>query len=570
LNQQNETDIELERLGKAVAAAGRTGDELFRELARLLWDATGCRFAIICGVIPDDDERLRALALVDDGADIAPFDFDIGASPWRDVLEHGHLSVYEHVAQHYPDAVGLTQFGLEAYVGERVVDASGRTRGLVSINYDRPLASTRLLEQYLKIFAHRVGAEFDRMDAAARLADENRNLTLLATVSAELARVSIDEADDVLPALLGRVGAAFGVDRIVAYRFDAPSDLVERLALWRADGLPENAKVDPLWRSQAHRFLDESMEQGAPYLFVTRSDAPDGIRELLTAYGMNAYVNIPIAGPKGGLTGGMVLYSRQPELPWLEARAATLKLFSSAFAATAFRLHADREKAHSAEQLRRAAVELAVGEERLRANIASELHDNVLQDLASLKIMLDQIAANERRSHGGDSALVAAATAQKIINDTRALLGNISPPVLKTLGLPKALEWLVERTGRDTRVRYECRFDPALSSLEAVPDLSLVLFQVVRELLVNVRKHADAGRLEVEVSIADGQVMVDVVDDGEGMDPATLDTAPTDASRFGLLNVRNRIEYLGGRFSIVSTPGHGTRIHLEIPFTARG
>jgi CheY-like chemotaxis protein len=200
-------------------------------------------------------------------------------------------------------------------------------------------------------------------------------------------------------------------------------------------------------------------------------------------------------------------------------------------------------------------------EQRERQRIAGDLHDYLAQVLALGRMKLSQAKREELppRSRGfieeSDDMLAQALTY------TRSLVAELSPPILRESGLPQAIKWLAEQMRlRDMTVAVDCDMD-----LEWVnDDQSVLLFQSARELLINVSKHAGTPRASVSVWIKDKLLHLCVADDGAGFD-STETSANGKGTKFGLFSIRERMEDLGGRVSIESAPGQGTKITLIVP-----
>lgn len=189
--------------------------------------------------------------------------------------------------------------------------------------------------------------------------------------------------------------------------------------------------------------------------------------------------------------------------------------------------------------------------EEARARWARELHDETLQGLVGLRMML----TSARRS--GSSELLADAIdhAKREIVNLRALIAELRPAALDELGLGPAIETLAERSGSAAGVSVSTRV--ALGSPERLaPEVESTIYRVVQEALTNVAKHAGAERVEVSVSRSNGAVSVVVEDDGRGFDPSQ-------PGGFGLVGMRERVELSGGRLEITSAGG--TRVVARLP-----
>ncbi len=214
------------------------------------------------------------------------------------------------------------------------------------------------------------------------------------------------------------------------------------------------------------------------------------------------------------------------------------------------------------EQLRSLAAELFTTEGRERRHIAAELHDRIGQSLAVLSIRLASlgrtVAPAERAMIGEARSLL-----KRTIEDTRSLTFELSPPILYELGLEAAVRWLAEEVGKQHGLEVEVATNGRAEPLAA--DLSDLLFQAVRELLVNVVKHSRAESARIGVERVDGNLWITVEDDGAGFDPSALEARRGREGGFGLFSIRERLAYSGGCLKITSRPGRGTRASLIAP-----
>ena len=233
-----------------------------------------------------------------------------------------------------------------------------------------------------------------------------------------------------------------------------------------------------------------------------------------------------------------------------------------AFAASAATAVATAQNA-SEDALRRG-IEASESE---RTRWARELHDETLQQLAGLRVLL----SGARRSGEADrmSGAIEAALEQitTAIGDLRSLITELRPAALDELGAKPALESLVERVSRQSDLEIELDVDLAYESGDSAqrhsPEVESTIYRLVQEALTNIAKHADASRVEVQVNDRDGDVFVLVRDDGSGFDP--IKNSPG----FGLVGMRERLALVHGMLDIKSAHGAGTVIRASIPVRRR-
>ncbi len=224
------------------------------------------------------------------------------------------------------------------------------------------------------------------------------------------------------------------------------------------------------------------------------------------------------------------------------------------------------ELLQSQERLRALATELNLTEQRERQRLATELHDHLAQLLVLGKLKLAQAL----KSHDLPPATHALL---KEIDDvliqsltyTRTLVADLAPPVLQEFGLCAAFSWLAEQMKRYGMIITADL--PRTDDLRLPADRLVLLFQSVRELLMNAAKHAHIDRASVLLERSQDELRIHVRDKGVGFDSVSLASAPGGTSHpgFGLFSIRERMLALGGRFELVSTPGQGTQATLILP-----
>jgi signal transduction histidine kinase len=211
------------------------------------------------------------------------------------------------------------------------------------------------------------------------------------------------------------------------------------------------------------------------------------------------------------------------------------------------------------------AFDLMLAEERERRRLATDLHDSVCQLLALSKLKLDM--ARSSIPPGGLAASLEAVQSLigQAINESRSVMFELSPRVLYLSGVETALKALFRRLrqAHGFVVTFEGDGRPDRWS----EDLRVFIYRAVRELLMNVVKHARTQTAKVSFHQEDAHVYVCVEDSGVGFDLSQLDSmsAEEGGGRFGLLSLRERSRHLGGRIEILSKPGHGTRVTVIFP-----
>jgi signal transduction histidine kinase len=205
--------------------------------------------------------------------------------------------------------------------------------------------------------------------------------------------------------------------------------------------------------------------------------------------------------------------------------------------------------------------------ERERRRWARELHDETLQQLAGLRVML----AAARRTRDPERTDAALAEALELIADgigeLRGIITELRPASLDELGAKAAIEALVARVSQQSGLEIDAEINLAYEDGTAehrhTTEVESTIYRLVQEALTNVVKHAQASHVDVLVDEGTGAVEVDVRDDGRGFD------SDDSASGFGLLGMRERVALVDGTLDVSSEPGVGTTVHARIPVLRR-
>ena len=218
------------------------------------------------------------------------------------------------------------------------------------------------------------------------------------------------------------------------------------------------------------------------------------------------------------------------------------------------------------QEVRQLASTLTMAEQEERRRVSQILHDDLQQILYGIQVKLDAISSDleeGRDGRIGDNIRGVREWMDMAIDTTRRLTVDLSPPVLKSERLNDMLDWLRMRM----QEVHNLEVTVESSETHTIPDedLRVLLYQIVRELLFNVVKHAEADRASVKVESLDGHLRIRVCDEGRGFDVAEAARRTGLDAGFGLFSIRDRLQLLRGRIDIDSAPGKGTCIMLLMP-----
>jgi PAS domain S-box-containing protein len=215
------------------------------------------------------------------------------------------------------------------------------------------------------------------------------------------------------------------------------------------------------------------------------------------------------------------------------------------------------------EQLQSLASELSLTEERERHRLATDLHDHVGQALAVSKIKLGMLQKTATSQEQAKHLSEVRELIEQMIKDTRSLTFELSLPILYELGFESAVEWFAKHVRSQHGIMVDVQKDIAPIPMD--DEIKVLLFRSVRELMINIVKHAQARNARVTMRRENDGINIEVEDDGVGIKDVQRDPRLKSDSGFGLFSIRERLHYLGGRLQVESENGRGTKVTLMVP-----
>jgi len=217
------------------------------------------------------------------------------------------------------------------------------------------------------------------------------------------------------------------------------------------------------------------------------------------------------------------------------------------------------------DQMQLLSRQILLAQEEERKRISRELHDVIAQTLSSINVQLASLKQEVLLDPAG-TALSITRTQQLVersVNIVHQFARELRPTVLDDLGLVPALETYMKNFKEETGIQVSLS---AFAAVEQVTgDKRIVLYRVAQEALTNVARHAQASRVEVSIEKREGTVAMKITDNGKGF-PAERVFQARKNQRLGLLGMRERLEMVGGNFTIQSVPDKGTTITVQVPF----
>jgi signal transduction histidine kinase len=206
---------------------------------------------------------------------------------------------------------------------------------------------------------------------------------------------------------------------------------------------------------------------------------------------------------------------------------------------------------------RRIAQATIDGQEKERLEIGKELHDNVGQQLTTIKLLLD-LAKTTVNADTQEMINMSLKAVSDVINEVRSISRSLVPPSLKDLGFIDSVNDLIESLRTLQPVTIELDYF-GFDEDQLPENKRLALFRIIQEQLNNIVKHAEAKNVWINLSCANGIIVLGIKDDGKGFEQARIKRG------LGLTNIINRAELFGGKVDIQTSPGKGCQLEVSFP-----
>ncbi|GAC1370955.1 MAG: GAF domain-containing sensor histidine kinase [Actinomycetota bacterium] len=272
-------------------------------------------------------------------------------------------------------------------------------------------------------------------------------------------------------------------------------------------------------------------------------------------------LSVPLISPAGRLIGVVNLHTEQSR-DFHQRDIDLLRHVASLLAAAIEHAALFRELEEKEEALQRMIKRTVAAQEEERRRVATEIHDGVTQQLISIWYRVQACEGLLKRdvSQARAELEVAKRLIGEALDEARSAIYDLRPATLDDLGLVPAIEALTRRTFEsEVEVNVATDIAPNLPT-----HLETAVYRICQELLNNVRKHAAATHVEVNLESVPEQLRMVVIDDGRGFDVAAYRMMRPETS-FGLAGVTERVAMVGGRLDLTSEIGRGTRAEVRIP-----
>jgi PAS domain S-box-containing protein len=432
------------------------------------------------------------------------------------------------------------QISWQEWMDRGLFDAEGRLIAVQSVGRDitdRKLAEEQRQRQ----------AEFD---------------SVLTQVLARFASSTASELDEAVSAGLKAIATFFGADEGFVAIVSADGQTWSSAYDWCAPTVPSTRERYQNVPFGVFPWGEQKILAGELVRINDLSELPPDAevdRKRNEAEGVRSILAVPIRGAAGRVTGSVGLRSHAKAVKWSDVGTARLQMVGNAIASLLERKRAE-------QTLREVSLRLHRAHEEEGRRIARELHDSTAQELAAVKMNLEMLEDFAKDPCGKTAKLLKESVdlVERCSQEVRTFAYLLHPPLLDQIGLAGALRSYVEgfskRSGIDVSVQVNGEFS------RQVPDVELTLFRVVQEGLGNIHRHSGSKRAQVQLSVEDDTIALEIVDPGKGIPKQIVKDLEQGLSSggVGLAAMRERLHAVRGTLTIENTEP-GTKLRAIVP-----
>lgn len=236
---------------------------------------------------------------------------------------------------------------------------------------------------------------------------------------------------------------------------------------------------------------------------------------------------------------------------------------STVLAMALYKHQAETRLLITTRQLQALSRRVLEAQEQERRRVAIELHDELGQSLTAIKINL-QLGERFKDQAPPDLYQENIRIVEDALQQVRSLATGLRPSMLDDLGLAPALKWMAEQSA--SRAGFVVQFHHERMLERLAPEIETACFRIVQEALTNITRHAQASMVQINLWHEEGDMVLTVIDDGQGFDTVAMRERATTGASLGVLGMQERATLLGGQLDIRSTPGQGSTVELRCPW----
>ena len=439
--------------------------------------------------------------------------------------------------------------------------------GLLSVTHEAVWSDDHV--RWLRVLSDTIANALERQRTEAALHRQAAFDEIIGGLLAGLASTSGDDIDEQVISILKEIALFIGVDLAFILHIDSEGKTWSCTHEWCAPEIQGRASDYQNVIIDAGSWSILQIEAGKPVNIRALADLPPeaaATRQRWEGAGYKAVIEVPLR-TRGGIVSGCVgLLSFSREGPWVDSDVPRFQMVADAIANGLERKIARRRMEASREQLRALSSRLQSLREEERTRLSREIHDHLGQLLTALKLdlrSLDRKIAEkvEAESRALLTTKIASARelADEMIASVQKIASELRPGILDRLGLAAAVE--VEIQTFQSRTGIRCQWGALKTPPGLDQETATATFRILQEILTNVARHAQATAVEVSLTQQDGNLILEVSDNGVGIGQSAI----TNPKSLGLLGMQERAAMLGGEVRFKAM-GEGTTVSVQIPF----
>lgn len=332
-----------------------------------------------------------------------------------------------------------------------------------------------------------------------------------------------------------------------------------------------HAGLDPGWAAHgrlplAETFAARVMEAGAAAQFEDAVDLNGLVLPVLESGQPPASLLCAPLTTRSGVMGFLEVY-RSTREPFSDDIMFVVSVLAVEMAAALENARLYEALSDREERLTQYTAKLVNSQEEERRRISRDIHDGLGQMIVSAMQYLQAHEYSLPEGHPRDTFQRGMAVLQECVTETRRVMSDLRPSILDDFGLVVALRQHLDAVAGEAG--WEAHVELAADIPRLSPAVETTIYRMVQEALTNARKHAQAERACITLQAHNGSVTVEVRDWGRGFEVSGVEARPDRGEHLGLMGMRERASLLGGHVEIISAPGAGTTVRIELPSGAR-
>lgn len=369
--------------------------------------------------------------------------------------------------------------------------------------------------------------------------------------------VVVDDIGDFLVTCLSTTGEILDLCRFLIFEYQRETNTIVNTYEWSKTGVSPYKEQLQVISTSLNPYWTEKLKSGQIHNFSDIEDIPDeDIKNIFRSQNVHSILAIPLF-TKGNYYGSMEFSDCLKHREWTEQDVKFLLAISRIIVAVIERKQAEEELEDSLEQLHQLTKYIEKVREEERLTISRELHDDLGQALTAVKIDLGIIRQSVSDKEAEGRIIKTAALVSDTIKTVQRITFQLRPTIIDDLGLEAGIDWYTKEFSERNEIEIILNID---SDIVISSDVSLVIFRIMQESLTNISRHAQASKIEIQLTKKKNNIILLITDNGIGITARQLKLKTS----FGIIGMKERADSIGGTLDVYNH-GLGTSTKLVFP-----